>query len=119
MRPIGGQGRPPPLDPKGAQKNNMLGDSEREADNQRVLFAFFWRESNGASVRNAERSDSRRANMRSQFTRRSFLVGMSSAGLAATGGAAYSRFWESQWLHLSRWRVAVAQPAGPVRAVRI
>lgn len=57
--------------------------------------------------------------MRSRFTRRSFLVGISSVGLAAAGGITYTRFAEPHWLDVSRWRVAVAQPAGSVRVVRI
>src|SRR5687768_7996100 len=57
--------------------------------------------------------------MPSRVTRRSFLVGISSAGLAAAGGAAYTRLAEPHWLEVSRWRVAVSQQADSVRAVRL
>src|SRR5688572_21396201 len=46
------------------------------------------------------------------LTRRRFLIGLASAGMAAAGGGIYTRFGEPHWLEVSRIKISL--PGAPV-----
>jgi uncharacterized protein len=53
------------------------------------------------------------------LTRRRFLAGLASAGVAAAGGALYTRFAEPNWLRVSRLLVPLARAADAVPAIKL
>ena len=53
------------------------------------------------------------------LSRRSFLVGLGSAAVAAAGAAIYGRFGEPHWLEISRRRIRIHRGDGAAAPVRI